>query len=182
MKNKRGQLTLMLLFLVVAALIIMIVLGLSTWTFQIVDEQFKSIDFELGNISWNETYNETLGIGIRAASTTVPQLASIGLLFGMIMAMMFVGYYSGTRNKLWILLDIAIIIVAMVLASFAVSSFLALMNLTPELLDVYSITLSAGSKFILNLPVIVPIVGVLIMIMTNIVNKIRRKEEPIRFP
>ncbi len=179
MKNKRGQLTLMLLFFVVAALLLMLVLGLSSWTFGIVDDQFRSIDFELGNISWQETYNATLGRGLSAASTTVPQLASIGLLFGMIMVMMFVGYYSGTRNKLWILLDIGIIIVAMVLASFAASSFLELMNITPELLDVYSITLSPGSKFILNLPVIVPIVGVLIMIMTNIVNKIRRKEEPV---
>lgn len=181
MKNKRGQLTFMLLFFVVATLLIMLVLGLSSWTFGIVDNELRSIDFELGNISWNETYNETLGRGLSAASTTSPQLASMGLLFGMIIAMMFVGYYSGTRNKLWIILDIAIIIVAMVLASFSVSSFLEFMNITPELLDVYSITLSAGSKFILNLPVIVPIVGVLIMIMTNIVNKIRRKEEPVRF-
>lgn len=181
MKNKRGQLTLMLIFFVFASLIVMVWLGLSSWTFGIVDEQFRSIDFELGDISWDETYNQTLGRGLSAASTTAPQLASIGLLFGMIIAMMFVGYYSGTRNKLWILLDIGIIIVAMVLANFAVDSFLGLMNITPELLDVYSITLSAGSKFIINLPVIVPIVGVLIMIMTNIVNKIRKKEEPVRF-
>lgn len=181
MKNRRGQLTLMLIFFVIASLATMIVLGLSSWTFGMVDEQFRSMDFELGNISWNETYNQSTGVFLEAATTTAPQMASIGLLFGMIIAMMFVGYYSGTKNKLWILLDIGIIIVVEALASLSVSSFYGIMNISPELLDVYSITLSAGSKFIINLPVIVPIVGVLIMIMTNIVNKMRRKEEVVRF-
>lgn len=180
MRNKRGQLTLMIIFLVIAALGAMIVLGLSSWVFTIMDDQLRSIDFEIGNISWNETYNQSLGRGLEAASTTSPQIISIGLLFGMIIAMMFVGYYSRSRSKLWILLDVGVIIVAEILANLAVTSFLALMNITPELLDVYSNTLSGGSKFIINLPVIIPIVGVLIMIMTNIVNRIRTKEEPVR--
>jgi hypothetical protein len=180
-KNKRGQITFMLIFFVIASLITMIVLGLSSWTFGIVDEQLRSMDFELGNISWNETYNETLGLGLGAASTTSPQLISIGLLFGMILTMMFVGYYAGAKDKMWILLDIGILIVVEILAGISVSSFYSIMNMTPELLDVYSNTLSAGSKFVINLPIIAPIVGVIIMIMTNIVNKIRRKEEVVRF-
>lgn len=181
MGNKRGQLTLMLIFFVVAALITMGILGISSWMFGMVDEQLTSIDFEVGNISWSETYNQSLGKGLEAASTTSPQIISIGLLFGMIMCMMFIGYYAGTKNKLWILLDILIIIVVEILANLCVVSFYSLINITPELLDVYSNTLSAGSKFVINLPVIVPIVGVLIMIMTNIVNKIKTKEEVIKF-
>ena len=80
MKNRRGQLTLMLIFFVIAGLAVMIVLGLSSWTFGMVDDQLRSIDFELGDVSWNETYNQSLGLGLEAASTTAPQMASIGLL------------------------------------------------------------------------------------------------------
>lgn len=181
MRNKKGQLTLMLIFLVVVSLGVMVILGVTSWTFSMIDDELRGIDFELGNVSWNETYNQSLGRGLVAASTTSPQLISMGLLFGMIIAMMFVGYYSGTKSKLWILLDIGIIIVVEILANLAVTSFLAVMNITPELLDVYSNTLSGGSKFILNLPIIVPIVGFAIMLMTNIVNRIRKKEEPVRF-
>lgn len=181
MKNKRGQITFMLIFFVIAALVTIGVLGISSWTFGMVDEQLRSFDFELGNVSWNETYNETLGLGLEAASTSSPQLISIGLLFGMIICMMFVGYHAGTKNKLWILLDIGILIVVEILAAISVSSFYSLMNINPELLDVYSNTLSAGSKFVINLPVIAPVVGVLLMIMTNIVNKIKLKEEVVRF-
>lgn len=181
MKNRRGQITLMLFFFVIAALIAMVIFGLVSWTFGIVDTQLESMDFELGNISWNETYNIGTGQAIKAASTTMPQVMSVLLLFGMILAMMFVGYYSEAKGKLWILLDIAILIVVEMLASLVVSSFYGIINLTPELLDVYSNTLTAGSKFIINLPIIAPIVGVLIMIMTNIVNKVKKKEEPVRF-
>lgn len=181
MKNKRGQLTLMIIFFVVAALTIMLFLGFSTWTVEIVDAQLRDIDFELGNTTWIETYDQGTGVYLEAASTTAPQLASIGILFGMIISMMFVGYYSGSRNKLWIILDIGIIIVCEAFASMAVEMFYEIINITPELLDIYTITLSAGSKFIINLPVVVAIVGFMIMVMTNIVNKMRRKEEVVRF-
>ena len=111
MKNKRGQITFMLIFFVVAALVTMGVLGISSWTFGMVDEELRSLNFELGAVTWNETYNASLGRALEAASTTSPQIISIGLLFGMILAMMFVGYHAGTKDKMWILLDIGILIV-----------------------------------------------------------------------
>lgn len=181
MKNKRGQITFLLFFLVIIALITMIVLGLSSWTFGIIDDELREINFELGDTSWDETYNQTTGRALEAASTTAPQIISIGLLIGMILVMMFIGYHAEVKNKLWIMLDIGIIIVVEIFAGMTVTSFYGIMNITPELLDVYSNTLSAGSKFIINLPIIIPIVGVLIMIITNIVNKLKRKEEVVRF-
>lgn len=183
MKNKQGQITFMVIFLVVMSLIIMTTLGITTWTFGIVDDELRSFDFDIGieNLSWQETYNKTLGIGLESASTTSPQLMSIGLLIGMILVMMFVAYHAEAKNKLWILLDIGILIVAEILAALVVSSFYQVMNITPELLDIYSNTLSAGSKFVINLPIIAPIVGVLIMIITHIANKLKKEEEAVRF-
>ena len=79
------------------------------------------------------------------------------------------------------MLDVGVMIIVEIFAGIIASSFTSLMNITPELLDVYSTTLSAGSKFVLNLPVIVPIVGVIIMIVTHIVSRIKRREDVAKF-
>lgn len=181
MKNKRGQITLLLFFLAAVALVVMSILGFTSWTAQIVDDQLRSFDFELGDVSWNETYNQSTGRALHAASTTFPQIISIGLLIGMIVVMMFIGYHSEVKNKLWIMLDIGVLIIVEIFAGMIVSSFRSIMNITPELLDIYSTTLSAGSKFVLNLPVIIPVVGVLIMIITHIVSRIKRQEDIVKF-
>ncbi|KKM22017.1 hypothetical protein LCGC14_1629610 [marine sediment metagenome] len=181
MQNKKGQITLLLFFFVAAALTIMLILGITAWTAKIVDDELRSFDFEIGNISWNETYNQSTGRVLKAASTTSPQMISVGLLIGMILIMMFIGYHSDIKNKLWIMLDVGVMIIVEIFAGIIASSFTSLMNITPELLDVYSTTLSAGSKFVLNLPVIVPIVGVIIMIVTHIVSRIKRREDVAKF-
>lgn len=181
MKNKKGQITLLLIFFIIAALVTMVSLGVGSWGLGIVDEQLRSIDFEVGNVSWNETYNQSLGRGLQTATNDSAKIMSLGILIGMIIVMMLIGYYSPERGHLWIILDIGVIIVAEIIAGVVVSSFQSLMNIHPSLFDIFSNNLSEGSKFILSLPIIVPVVGVLMMIMTNIVNKIKKKEELVRF-
>lgn len=176
-KNKRGQgLTLGLIAIIVFALILMIILGIGSFSFGLVDEQFSQLNFTIGNISFAEEYQNTLQPGIVSLETTVPQIISVAVLFGMVILMLIVGYNAKKIDQLWILFDIFIIIGAEIIAVAIRASFVSFMNNIPGLLTVYSTTLSGGAKFILNLPTIVPTLGVLVMIATYFTNE--KKEEP----
>ncbi len=180
LKNKRGILTLMLLVLILTAFFVMIILGVGIFGLTIVDGAFGEIDnFSIGNMSFAENYQATLQPGIIAASTTGPVIISTGILLGMVFCLMLVGFTTKKISKLWILLDIIIIIVAEMIAAVISANFVIFMNITPEFLAIYSNTLSAGSRFVINLPIYVPIVGALIILTTHLTNDKKEEKEDV---
>lgn len=180
-RNKRGQgVVLGLIGIIIFSLILMIILGIGSFSMGLVDDQFSQLNFTIGNISFAEEYQNTLQPAIISLETTVPQIISVSVLFGMVILLLIVGYNAKKIDQLWILLDIFIIISAEVIAVAVRSSFVSFMNNTiPGLLTIYSTTLSGGARFILNLPTIVPTLGVLVMIATYFINE--KKEAPEEF-
>lgn len=179
--NKKGFTTLMLMVFIFVGFVLLIVLGVVVYGFDMVESTFSLLDFSLGNVSFNETYNATLRPGITAMRTTVPVLISTVVLLGMVLVMMIVGYSMRKIDKLWILLDIALVIVAEILAVSISSSFTTFINSSPEMLAIFSNTLSAGSRYILNLPIIIPIVGALVMLTTYLSTTKKEEKEPAPF-
>ena len=163
--------------MVIFALVLMIVLVVASWGFGLVDDNLSTLNFNIGNTSFNETYQNTLQPGLNFMETTVPQIISLGVLMGMIICLMIVGHLTKKVGRLWILFDIGIIIVAEVLAASVSSAFTSFINSDPQILAVASTNLSAGSKFIMNLPIIVPFAGMLIMLATHLLVKEKVKEE-----
>ncbi len=177
-KNKKGYITLGLFLIIVMGLVLMMVLGVSVLVFTQVDEGFSAINFQLGNISFNETYESSLGIGLNTMRTTFPRIVSMGVLLGMILVLIMIGYFSPKIGRLWILFDFFVIIVAEILAVVISSSFNNFINSSPEFIAIYSTTLSGGSTFILTLPTTVAIMGGLVMLSTYIL--IRNFDNPER--
>lgn len=177
--NKKGMTAIMLIVFIFTGLALMMILGISTWCFSIVDDSFSGIDFDMGNTSFGETYNQTLKQGLDPMTTSVPVTISMGVLLGMIMVMVFVSYGVKDLGRLWIVLDIAFIIVAEIVASAISDGFTTFINTTPELFEIYSTTLSTGSSFVINLPLIIPVMGMLVMLVTYLV--IGKKEEVVEF-
>lgn len=176
--NKKGYTTLMMIAAIFVGFFVLIFLGIMTYGLDLVDESFSSIDFNVTNdTSWNETYNNTLGVAIDAARNDVPDLIGTLLLLGMVLGMMFVGYSVRKIGPLWAMLDIIIIIVAEVLAFLITSSFTNFINSSPEILAIFSNRLSTPARFILNLPIIIPVAGALVMLTTYLTT--RKKEESI---
>lgn len=176
MENKRGFITLTLIGVIFISLVLMVILGVTIYGFTIADNAFSQIEIDFGNnITFNDTYSETLQPGITSIKTTVPQTISIGILLGMILCMMIVAFSAKRVGRLWIMLDIVVIIIAELGAVAIISSFTSFINSNPVYLQIFSTTLSVGSKFILNLHIIVPTVGVLVMLATYVTN-IREKE------
>ncbi len=170
-QNKKAYITLGIILLLIMGLVMMMVVGVSVFVFDQVDAGFSEINFQLGNVSFNETYDSSLGFGLATMKTTFPKIVSLGTLLGMIIVLIMIGYFSPKIGRLWIALDFFVIIVAEMIAVVVSESFESFINSSPEFLAIYSTTLSGGSTFILTLPITVPMIGGLVMLATYILNK-----------
>lgn len=175
--NKKGITTGMLLLYIGVALIVVAALGVISFVASLFDDSFSQIDLQLGNISFNETYQQALKPALVSIETTIPQTMSLGILMGLIIVMMYIGFNTKRLGAGWIALDVLILIIAEGLAVLVKSGFNSYINSTPELFAVFTTTLSSASKFILNLPKIIPTVGILIMIATHFVTKDKEGED-----
>lgn len=176
MENKRGYITLGLIAIIFIAVMLLIVLGVMVYSFNLVSTSFNNIDFSLGNTTFNSTYQQNLAPGIDAMRLTVPKTIAMGTFYGMIIVMMLIAYLSYNIDPLWMLLDFPILIACEVIAFILSSSVQDFINSNSQFLNIYSTTpLYESATFILNLPVYVPIIGVLIMITTYILNKQKNK-------
>lgn len=177
MKNKKGYSTIGIIAIIFVALfVVMMAILLSYGTGQ-VDQTLSSIDFNIGNFSFNDTYQSQMHDGLNSVKTTVPQIFSIGILLGMFIVMLLVGYNMPKTNKAWILLDILILIICEGLAVIVVSSFESYLNSNGVFIDISRDILSQPAKFILNLPIIVPIFGGLLILSTYMLSREKKEEE-----
>lgn len=177
MKNKKGVTTLTLIVIIFVAFFMMIMLGILSYGMGQADEAFSDLNITIGNTSFQTIYEQSLQQGLNSLETTVPQIISTGVLIGMVLVMIIIGYSTSKKKYIWILLDIAIIIIAEILAVIIRSSFVDYMNTSPEILAVFRDILPQGAKFILNLPTLVPIMGAIMILATYMMTKERKEEE-----
>lgn len=177
MESKRGFTTFMLIFFITFSFVAVIAIGVLFYGLS----QFSSLlsqipDFTLGNVSFNETYTETLG---RAFSSTLASLSNMAtsLVIGMVLVMLILGYSLREKQKLLIIVDIVIIIIAFIFAVYISSTFNTFINSDPIYLDVYSTEIQDASTYLLNLPIFISIIGVLIILVTYLPFK-KKQEEP----
>lgn len=179
MESKRGMTTFMLIFMIILCISMLVILSIIAYALGLVDDQFSGIDFPIGNQSFNDTYQDLMHPGVEAMSTTAPQIISIGTFLGMILVIMIVGVKTEKKSNIWILLDICIIIVAEIFAVAVKGAFQnQILNLTPEFYQIFTTTLSQGSKFVLNLPTIIPTAGIVAILATYVLKR-EAKEESI---
>jgi len=178
MVNKKGMEVLGLIFIVFAALFILLILGIISLGAGKVDSVLSSLDLTVGNTTWNETYQSMVAPTMEAIETTIPTNMGIALLFGMIICLVFVASKSAPRSKLWIIIDIFILIVAEVIAVIISRSFKeSILNISPEFFTIFTTTLSGSSKFILNLPTIIPTAGILVMLAIYVLRQEQKEED-----
>lgn len=178
MENKKGITNIGLILIIFLAFFMLIILAILSYSAGIVDTSLSSLNLTVGNTTWNQTYQEVMHPGMETLRTTTPQIMSIGTFLGMILCLLFVGIKVRPKSNIWIILDIGILIGCEIVAVVISQTFRDnILNISPELLTVFSGVLSTGSKFILNLPTIIPTVGVLVILVTYLFNKEELEEE-----
>ena len=166
MKNKSGKLLAFMLFVMIfLGFMAIIIMGIFVYGANLVDQTMRSLDVQIGNVSFQEAYNDTLAIGINVILNSADDYG-LGLLLGMIALMAISAFMFKEKQKVWIVAEFVILIIAFILAVIIQRVYDTVINSSTALLDIYSIDLINSSKFILNLPIIIPIVWAFIVILS----------------
>lgn len=176
-KGKSGKLNALMIFvLLFLGVVAIIMLGIFVFGANLVDSTFNIIgdDVQIGDINFSTAYDNTLGQGITAFQNGADSYG-LGLLLGMVLLMAISSFVFREKQKIWIVLELGILLVAFVFAVSIQNTFNILINSSPQLLDIYSNDLIRSSKFILNLPTIVPVVWAFVVVISY--GLFRKKEE-----
>ena len=175
-KGKSGKLLAFMLFvLIFLGFIAIFMMGIFVYGATLIDQTMRSLDVQIGNVSFQDAYNDTLAIGINAVLDGADNYG-LGLLLGMIAVIAISSFMFKEKQKVWIVAEFAILIIAFILAVTIQRAYDTVINSSTVLLDIYSIDLVNSSKFILNLPIIIPIVWAFIVILAYGIFKKRELE------
>lgn len=165
-KGKSGKMAAFMTFvLIFLGFIGILMMGIFVYGATLIDQTFRSIDVTIGEVNFTQAYNDTLGIGIGVILNSADNYG-LGLLLGMIILIVISAFIFKEKQKVWIVAEFVILIIAFILAVSIQRAYDAVINSSTVFLDIYSVDLINSSKFILSLPIIVPIVWAFIVILS----------------
>lgn len=174
--NKKGIGTVLIIEYLFYFLLIAIILGIFVLIFNYVDSGLD-VDVDVGQVNLRIINNQTFG-QLNDAFTNSADNIGIILLLGMCLFLMLNAYFLGEKQVLWLVVDIFIIVFAFILAVYISQTYQSL-TVASSIIDVFISDIPNVSKFVLNLPLIVPVLGALIMILSySKLRKDRGEEEP----
>ena len=166
MKNKKGFVNIFLIMFVLFAFLGIVLLGVVVLFMDILDDSLD-VDLEMGSVNLRDANAATIG-QVADGFNVNADFMGIGLIFGMIIGMIGSAYIlRGQFPRLFIIVDILVILVSYIIAVYLAGTFDTLINST-TILNIYEVNMNNSSTFILNLPNTVGIVGVLVMIFSYI--------------
>ena len=170
----RGQITLRLSLALVFIIIFVILLGALVFTVHTIRTNL-SIDVDVGGVNLINVTEATFGVMDDAFMEGADELG-VMVLFATVFAMLGSAYFlQGKFHRLVIPVEIVILVVMFIVSVYIAIIYNTFVLEADMLSDIYRDTLPKTSKFVLNLPVITTIVGVLMIVINHI--KIRGKDE-----
>lgn len=164
MMNKRGVTTVRLFTFMAVILVGIIFLAVYGLVFYYINDSLTN-NIAVGNVTLNSVRASTFGQLTNAFLTNV-DLLGMGLIFGMVIAMGINAYaLRGKWPKIFIIFDIFILFFVYLMSVYLSNTYETLINAS-SYLNIFTERLSNSSTFILKLPIITPIVGVIIMILS----------------
>lgn len=174
MENKKGFMMLTLIAFVFVVVFFAIGLGVILYVLDTTDQAFLGIDLVLNNQNFTEVYQNTTQVGINQLRNTADN-AGLLLILGMLVVMSVTGYIFRTNQRLWIVLDIFLIVVAFTMGVYLNQGFETFVFYDGNITEIYADDLPNTFRIVNNLPILIPIVGVLVMFITYGVT--RKKED-----
>lgn len=166
--NKRGASRIWaLIFFIFLVFVFMVIIGVIVFTTSTVNQAILNItDFNVtSNISFISAYQDTTQIAFLNIIRTADSRALLFIL-GLIVVMIMIGYVFRTDQKLWIILDIFVIVIAYIMSIYFVQVFDNYINSITAINTIYANNLSQSSSLFYKLPGYIPIIGVIMMIVT----------------
>lgn len=162
--NNKGSAVIQLFGYVFMAFLFLIFFGIALLIFNLTNDALDQ-DVEVGQVNLRDVNDDTFG-ALNSALLNQADLLALMVVLGMVVSMMLTAFFFGDSNKMWIPVDILILVFVFILSVYLSSVYEILINASPELLNIYVDTLPQASRFMLNLPLIVSTLGALLMIVT----------------
>jgi hypothetical protein len=165
MRNKRGTATGELIYFVIIVFIVLVMIGIFAYAFNLVDTHLDQPGVMAGQVNLSNATASTFG-QINTAILDKLNLIGLFILIGMIAAMLLNAYF--TRNnypKLFIVVDILILIVTYVIAVYIRNIYETIITTAP-FNTFFTANMNEVSSFLLNLHIVSVVVGVIIIIIS----------------
>lgn len=162
--NNKGLTTIQTFIFIFFAFLGIVFLGVLMFGFDLINTNLGQ-DVEVGQVNLQYATNQTFG---KISDALVDNGDTIGIVFLLSMSVFMIlnGYVVGRKfPKAWIIVDIFILVFCFLGSVYIQQTFDTLINSTTYF-NIFGDSLPNSSGFILNLPFISVILGVLIMIFT----------------
>lgn len=166
MINKRGMATANLFLFIIVAFIVVLVLGTFLYAYNTITSALLDSGVDaVGQVNLTDATEKTMG-KINTAMLSNANIVAIFFLFAMVMAMFLVAYMTRDENPaIFFAIDILIIIFAYILAVYITNSYEMVLEALP-FSSIFTTNLNYATSFLLLLPKIVLITGVITMIIS----------------
>lgn len=176
-KNKKGQMTVFLLFgiLLMFVLLLFFIIG-GTVISKINDSLSQNIT--LGQTNLKTVSDSTFG-KFNSMFVLHGDFIGLAIIFGMILGLFLSSYFLRNKfPKFGVIFDIFLIITAFIISLYIKAVYSTLVvTLGDAGLSFAQDNLTNTSNFILNLPIFIPIIGIIMMILFH--SSIPRKQEEV---
>jgi len=165
MKNRKAQSTIFIVVLILGAFIGTILLLIGGIVVTKVNEALDQ-NLSVGQVNLGEENAKTFG-KFTEMYVISADWWGISLIFGMVLGLFLSAYFvRGSYPKWGIILDIFIILTAFIVSLYISSSYQLLLDEFAAIGETFlEDTIPKTSMFVLNLPIFVPVVGVIMMFL-----------------
>lgn len=165
LKNKKGFALEGVFETLVVSLVFVLILGVLLYAFGVIDTSITGENLVVGGTNISNDSANTIG-KINTAFLDNADLIGLLFLFGLILALMINGFLTREENPpLFFIIDFLLIIFAYILAVYISNSYETILNVLP-FNDVLIANMGNTNRFMLLLPKITVIAGVITMIVT----------------
>ncbi len=162
--DKKGLTTISIFSFIFLVFIWILFIGILVTIFNLTTTNLD-LDIDIGQVNLGETVQATLGklnVGLLGGIDTIGYI----IIFGMVITMFANAYiFRGEYPRLFIIVDIVLLVFAYIMAVYVSNAYEILINST-SVLNVYIVNLPKSSTFILKLPLFVSIIGVIMMVLS----------------
>lgn len=164
--NNRGMSSIVAIFiLIVGALAIIILMGVTLYGFNEIVGGLKQNDVMIGPVNLTEATDSTIG-ALNSSMFQYADIFSIVIVLGMFLGMIIAGFVFRSKHpKILFVIDILLMVFAYILAVYISNSYETVLTSIP-FANIFIDNMPTGSALVLNLPLITLVAGAITIILS----------------
>lgn len=163
--NKKGLSTLPLLIVVVLCIGLILMFGFIVYSINQMNNVLSTGDIMAGQVNFTNASKMTFGKMTTGLNNSA-NFIGVGILFAMFIGLLINAYFNRESNpKVFFIVDFIILFVAFLVSLYISNLYAEIVGIS-EFVSIFSTYLPSAMVFMLKLPLITAVVGVIVMIIS----------------